>query len=400
MGLLAAGLAARGHDVAIATVWHDGLPEREPEGALEIIRLRSWLLERKWFSRDPRRRFHPPFPDPWISRGLRGVVRAGDYDVVHANGWIAYSCAAALLGTRVPLVLSVRDYGYACAVRNLMYQQRTICDGPALAKCLSCSAGHYGTAKGSAAVAGVFTGRHLLRRKVRAIHAVSRYVATVVERDVTRGPGGGWRAPIVRIPDIAPGIAPRPALLDRAAATTSGLLPQEPFILFVGQLQRQKGLQVLLNAYASLGSPPPLVLIGTVWPDTPTSVPPGVTVIREAPHAAVLDAWDRCLFGVAPSIWPDPLPGVVREAMSQGKPVIGSAVGGIVDMIEDGETGLLVPPGDVAALRDAMTRLIGDEGLRQRMGAAARPAVAAYTAPAVAEQFEDLYGLALGQGQP
>ena len=148
---------------------------------------------------------------------------------------------------------------------------------------------------------------------------------------------------------------------------------------------------MLLDAYARLTSPPPLVLIGTVWPDTPTTFPAGVTVIREAPHAAVLAAWDRCLFGVTPSIWPDPLPGVVREAMSRGKPVIGSAVGGIVDMIDDGVTGLLVPPDDHIALSGAMERLIADSALRARLGAAARPAVAAFTAPAVAEQFEALY---------
>ncbi len=387
--LLAAGLADRGHDVSVATVWHDGLPEREREGAVQIIRIRSRLLERSWFSSDPRRRFHPPFPDPWISRRLRRLVATEQYDVVHANGWIAYSCAAGVLGRGVPLVLSVRDYGYACAVRNLMYRQREICSGPGLTKCLSCAGGHYGRAKGIASVAGVFAGRPLLKRSVRAIHVVSRFVGEMIERDVTRGPSGGWRAPVVRIPDIAPVAGP-----GTAPATAPGSpagLPAEPFILFVGQLQRQKGVQVLLEAYGRLAAPPPLVLIGTVWPDTPSSFPAGVTVIREAPHADVLAAWDRCLFGVTPSIWPDPLPGVVREAMSRGKPVIGSAVGGIVDMIEDGVNGMLVAPDDAIALGDAMARLLAEETLRARLGAAAKPAVAAYTAPFVSERFEALY---------
>ena len=96
---------------------------------------------------------------------MRTLVRSGGFEVVHANGWIAYSCAAAVLGTRVPLVLSVRDYGYACAVRNLMYRQREICDGPALAKCVSCAGSHYGRAKGAAATAGVLGGRLLLNAR-------------------------------------------------------------------------------------------------------------------------------------------------------------------------------------------------------------------------------------------
>jgi glycosyltransferase involved in cell wall biosynthesis len=52
--------------------------------------------------------------------------------------------------------------------------------------------------------------------------------------------------------------------------------------------------------------------------------------------------------------------------------VVASAVGGLRDLVVDGETGLLVPPGDVAALRGALERLLGDGALRARMGRAAR----------------------------
>ena len=63
---------------------------------------------------------------------------------------------------------------------------------------------------------------------------------------------------------------------------------------------------------------------------------------------------------------------VAREAMAWGRPVVASAAGGLTDAVEDGVTGLLVPPGDVAALRAALERLLGDAGLRARLGAAAR----------------------------
>ena len=335
--------------------------------------------------------FHPPFPEPGITRGIRRIVAASRPDVIHANGWIAYSCAAALVGTRIPLILSVRDYGYSCAVRNLMHDQRRVCTGPGLAKCLACAGGHYGRAKGVAAVAGVFLGRPLLARRVRAIHSVSGFVESIVLRDLIGSPERKWRPHLVQIPDIAPQPTAGPPVGTVSSASGDDPLPPGPFILFVGQLQRQKGLHVLLEAYERLENRPPLVLIGTVWPDTPSQFPPGITVIREAPHATVLAAWERCLFGVAPSIWPDPLPGVVREAMSRARPVVGSAIGGIADMIDDGATGLLVPPGDVDSLRDAMARLIADPELRERMGAAAQSAVAEFTSDAVAAQFEALY---------
>jgi glycosyltransferase involved in cell wall biosynthesis len=63
------------------------------------------------------------------------------------------------------------------------------------------------------------------------------------------------------------------------------------------------------------------------------------------------------------------------EAMAHGRPVVASAVGGLLDLVVDGETGLLVPPGDVAALRAALESLLGDEALRRRLGEAARERV-------------------------
>ena len=58
--------------------------------------------------------------------------------------------------------------------------------------------------------------------------------------------------------------------------------------------------------------------------------------------------------------------------MAHGRPVVASAVGGLLDLVVDEETGLLVPPGDVGALREALRRLLADEELRARLGANAR----------------------------
>jgi glycosyltransferase involved in cell wall biosynthesis len=63
---------------------------------------------------------------------------------------------------------------------------------------------------------------------------------------------------------------------------------------------------------------------------------------------------------------------VCAEAMAHGKPVVASAVGGLLDLVADEETGLHVPPGDVPALRAALERLLADPALRERMGEAAR----------------------------
>jgi alpha-maltose-1-phosphate synthase len=82
----------------------------------------------------------------------------------------------------------------------------------------------------------------------------------------------------------------------------------------------------------------------------------------------------------------------VLEAMASGTPVVASAIGGLPEVVRDGETGFLVPPGDVAALHDRLSQLLGDPGLAARLGANARQAVVErFTWPHVAARCLDAY---------
>lgn len=83
------------------------------------------------------------------------------------------------------------------------------------------------------------------------------------------------------------------------------------------------------------------------------------------------------------------------EAMASGKPLVGTAVGGIPEIIRDGETGLLVPPADASALAQALARLIRDEALRLRLGQAGRArAVAEFAWPVIAARTAEAYARA------
>jgi glycosyltransferase involved in cell wall biosynthesis len=168
-------------------------------------------------------------------------------------------------------------------------------------------------------------------------------------------------------------------------------LPKE-FLLFVGELSREKGLPTLLRAYESLGSRRPrLLLVGRRTPDTPTHLPDGAEMCAEWPHEHVMTAFRRCLFAVLPSICLDACPTTVLEAMASGRPVVATTTGGIVDMIADGENGLLVPPGDEQKLATAMARLLNDADLRIRLAAGAQERVQRFTASAVVERLEAVY---------
>jgi glycosyltransferase involved in cell wall biosynthesis len=139
--------------------------------------------------------------------------------------------------------------------------------------------------------------------------------------------------------------------------------PEEPpHILYVGRLSVEKGIDELLEATAGL----PLVVVG----DGPlrTKVPGALGFV---PPSSLSPYYERAAIVAAPSRR-EGYGVAVREAMAHGRPVVASAVGGLLDAIEDGVTGVLVPPRDPAALRAALVSLLEDRERRARLGAAAR----------------------------
>ncbi len=382
--LLAHNLTRSGHTVAVATAWQEGVPTVEDQGEVRVHRLRDLTSRMQWISEDPYKHNPPPFPDPEAVLRLRRLVKEFEPDIVHAYGWLTHSTAVALLGKKVPLLISARGYGNICAVHNLS-RNESICEGPAPLKCLACSARTYGVAKGTAAVAGVFGSGPVLRRKTTAIHSVSRFVAAKMDRFLhVEG------ARDVVVPNFHEDVSDRPVDEEILAR-----LPEEPFVFYVGAFRKIKGIEELFAAYAQLESPPPLVLAGTRAPDTPSEFPAGATVVEDVPYPTLLAMWERAMFGVFPTRIPEALGNVVHEAMSKGRAVIGTRPGGHEDMIEDGVNGLLVPAGDADALALAMARLAGDAALRERLGAAALVRARDFTPEVVMPQMEQLYRQAI-----
>lgn len=385
--ILAHELREKGHEVRVGTVWHNGLEETTNEAGVIIHRWKGMSTAVPWFSTHVGRRFHPPFPDPLIVLAMRKVINEFKPDVVNANGWISYSCAAALLGKDIPLIISSREYGHSCATKTMLYEGK-LCTGPEFSKCMTCTRKHYGAPKGIVSVLSMYLGKPLLRRKLGGVHSVSSFVKSFADQNLLNGTKISSRV----IADILTPSYNEEAVAPKAKQTQTQpiALPDEPFILFVGALQIHKGVRQILEAYQQLKNAPPLVFIGSVWADTP-DFPPNVTVIHNAPHDEVMKAWGRCLFGTAPSVWPEPLGGVVREAMLAGKAMIATRIGGNTDMITEGVNGLLVTPGDANSLAEAMQCLIDDPELRERLGVAAHETMKVFTGSYIAPHFEEFY---------
>ncbi len=136
-------------------------------------------------------------------------------------------------------------------------------------------------------------------------------------------------------------------------------------VLFAGRLSPEKGILDLVEAAQGMK----LVVAG----DGPLRdrVPGALGFV---PHHALGPLYERAAVVAVPS-HREGFGVVCAEAMAYGRPVVAGAVGGLLDLVADGETGLLVPPRDVPALRRALERLLGDRGLRQRMGEAGRERV-------------------------
>jgi glycosyltransferase involved in cell wall biosynthesis len=169
---------------------------------------------------------------------------------------------------------------------------------------------------------------------------------------------------------------------------TVGQEAAPPEVLFVGRLSPEKGVEELASASEGLN----LVVVG----DGPLRrLVPGT--LGFLPREELYERYNRAAVVVCPSRR-EGFPVVPAEAMAHARPVVGSAVSGLVDLIVDGESGLLVPPRDPVRLRAAIDRLLADEGLRRNLGRAARERVASLCSlERVVEATLDVYAEALGR---
>jgi glycosyltransferase involved in cell wall biosynthesis len=188
-----------------------------------------------------------------------------------------------------------------------------------------------------------------------------------------------------------------------AAGAEPPPLPGAPKLAVVGRLIPIKGHEVLLRAVARARDRIPGLTLevagdGELEPELRASAAglglgDAVTFLgRVAPADPVLE---RAEVVLVPSFG-EGFGMVALEAMERGRPVIASAVGGLPEIVDDGRTGLLVPPGDVEALADAIAELASDPGRVAAMGAAGRArALTEFSQERCTERIEALYGTAL-----
>lgn len=374
-------LVQRGHTVTVATFGQQRAIQVQQDEGVRIYRIPSTTQRTMWLYQERQRPHAPPFPDPEALLALYRVIAWEQPHIVHAHNWLLHSFLPLKRWSNARLIVSLHDYSLRCVKKRLMYQGAS-CSGPGVIKCVRCAVDHYGAVKGVPTVLAHWAMGSVERTAVDMFLPVSCAVAI----------GNGLsesNAPFRIIPNFVPDV---PENDNPGDAARLALLPPDGYLLFVGDLSRDKGVDVLLRAYAGLTNVPPLVLIGQNYLSLSTaSLPPNVVVFDGWPHTAVMEAWRRCSIALVPSVWPEPFGIVVLEAMACGKPLIASNVGGIPDIVADHESGILVPPGDVVALRQAIRQLLSNPQLGTQMGQAGKERVALFRADVIIPKIEQIY---------
>lgn len=370
---IARAVAARGHDVDVLVPHHPDLrrPAHEPVRVLEYhyAPREDWSL---WgyaqsLQSDVRVRRGVYLLAPLVALSLRRAVSAllggRRYDVVHAH-WVLPSAAMVtdiVAAHRVPFVVSAHGSDIFLAERS--------------------------------AASGAFA-----RAALEAAGRVTACSEDLRERAVRLG------APAARTRIVPYGVDAEAFGFPVATAGVRerlGTPPGARLVVAVGRLVEKKGLATLVEAAAGLGGVHVAIAGGGDLQDSLAAriAELGAPVRLTGPLdrdtiAAALAAADVV---AVPSVIDsagnvDGLPNALLEAMASGRAVVASRVAGIPDVVTDGVNGLLVPPGDVAALRTALCRLVADDTLRTRLGAAARATVlAGHGWDTAARRFEECY---------
>lgn len=334
----AALLRRAGHDV----VQH---APRNPHGALAAgaaLALSAW--------------------NPFAAREVAALVDRQRPDVAHVhNTWFAstVSVVAALAARGVPVVVTLHNYRLVCA--NAMLHR----DGRPCEDCvgrLPWPAVRHRCYRGSlpaslAAATAVAADRRTWASAVDVFLVLSDFAR---ERFVRAGlPAGRLRV----TPNVVADPGPRPQPPSRSGT-----------VVFAGRLSPEKGVDVLLDAWAR-AAPPGLELLvvgdGPARAALQPRAPAGVTFTGRLAPDEVSALLRRARAAVLPSLWYEGQPMIVLEAFSAGLPVVGSDLGGIPELLAGQGDGWLAAPGDADAWAAALARL-RDDDLVDAAGAAAR----------------------------
>jgi glycosyltransferase involved in cell wall biosynthesis len=324
---LAAFLLDRGHSVEIVTT-ATAAPAKRP-------------YEIRWVDRATPVGLRQARVTAWIRE------RATHADVVYATSMLGRATLGATLARRPVVVKLVADEAYERARRWGLF------DGDLDA---------FQRFSGGLRVRLLRQARDRALGRARNLVCPSAYLASLAVR---------WGVPEERI-TVLPNVAPAPRAIPPRDEARARLEVDGPMLAFAGRITRQKALEIALAAVARVEGVS--FLIAGDGPDlaevrreaSERGLDGRVRFLGSLDRSGVLALFRAADASVLCSSWEN-FPHTLVEALAVGTPVIATAVGGVPELVRDGENGLLVPPGDEEALANAIRRIVEEPGLRERL---------------------------------
>jgi glycosyltransferase involved in cell wall biosynthesis len=320
---------------------------------------------------------------PSAVRELRAQIRSHHPDVIHVHNLFPLLSPAVLRTAAAPVVLTLHNYRLLCLPATFLRDGKTCED--CLGRAPWRGVGHRcyrGSVAGSASLAASIT----LHRRLRTFDRVARFLAVsefVRDKYIEAGFDSGR---MVVKPNFVPATAQRRG-------------PGRDF-LYLGRLSVEKGLGALMPIWAQV--PARLLVVG----DGPEraglehGAPGNVRFVGSVSEREVPDLLREARALVLPSICYEGAPRTVVEAFAAGVPVVGSRLGAIPTIVEQGVTGMLAAPGRRDEWLIAVSRLL-DDADSERMGAAAHQRWSDRFSPSrAAAELESVYNAVLRQSQP
>ena len=318
--------------------------------------------------------------NPWAARRLRAVLDAFRPDVVHLRMFLTQLSPLVLRTlTGFPTLLHVGSYELICPLLSKTLPNGASCRYRAGMACYRA---------GCVSLLGLTRTavQTMLRNRwwgsIGLVVANSRWTRDRLMADGVHTDEWVWNG--------VPVASARPPL--------SG----PPSIAFAGRLVAKKGVDILIRAFAAIAPTVPDVrlIIAGDGPERRAlesqigtlGLESRIRLTGHRPRPELDDLLAGAWVQAVPSRWEDPFPNAAAEAMMRGTALVASNWGGVTEIVRDGETGFLVPPGDPGLLAVALKRLLVDRELAVRMGAAAREfAFAELTEDRFLDRFEAIY---------
>jgi glycogen(starch) synthase len=360
---LALALKGAGHEVTVVTT----SPGPARDGIVDVTRLRA----------PGRKRFAVP-------RVIRAAVAAQKDAVIHAQHSLS-ALGALSAGAPQRVAVTVRDHWPVC-FWSTRISRGALCPQCTLVNMTRCVDGHVPLPRplSLAAIPYMRTDLAAKRRallRAGAVLAVSDAIAAELRGlDIER---------VFTLPNIVDGDETARIAREQPAVELPG-----KFLLFIGKLEENKGVRLLVPAIAASGTRLPLVVLGegSLLAEMKFEAEEmGVELVsRGWTHRDdALRALGRASGLVFPSLWPEPLSRVLLEALALGVPIAAMDTGGTREILEDGKSGLIVP--DAAGLAQAVARIVLDPALALRLAEGARQRARAFSPEVLVPRYEEVY---------